>query len=141
MVLTVRRDFMSRIELTLRGLSVRFVLIASIALAFGNITAFAVNLKGTIKDDKGQPLRAARVTAAAGYRTVSRYTDGAGRYTIAGLKPDAYEVSATAWGFERKLQKKELAADAEMNFSLAPKWDVTQLTSAEWISAVPEEED
>ncbi len=28
-----------------------------------------------------------------------------------------------------------------MNFSLAPKWDVDQLTTAEWISAIPETED
>ena len=86
------------------------------------------SIRGLVKDSSGKPLRAARITARLGPRTITRFTDKTGRYRISDLKPDTYDVTATAWGFERKLNKKEVSGDAEMNFSLAPKWDVNQLT-------------
>jgi streptogramin lyase len=105
------------------------------------MAASTASVSGVVKDQAGKPLRGARITAAAGYRTISRFADAAGRYSIAGLKPDTYEVTASAWRFERKQNKKELSGNAEMNFSLAPQWDVTRLTTAEWISAFPQEDD
>jgi streptogramin lyase len=133
------------------GLLAARIIAASVAL-FGRAlfpspvtAAFTENIRATIsgvvKDERGKPLRGARITATAGYRSVSRFTDPAGHYKIVGLKPDHYEITATAWGFEQKQTQKELSGDAEMNFSIAPQWDPNRLTTAEWISAYPQDED
>ena len=103
--------------------------------------AMVVSLSGVVKDDAGKPLRGARVTAAAGNKSISRFTDPSGRYKIADLKPGAYDVSATAWGFEEKKSNKELSADAEMSFALAPKWDVRRISTADLLTALPENEE
>jgi len=118
----------------------------SIACAVGGLIsgpamAATASISGVVKDSTGKPLRAARITATAGNRSVSRFTDHAGHYQIDNLKPASYDIAAGAWGFEQKHSKKELSGDVKMDFALAPQWDVNRLTSAEWISAFPEEED
>jgi streptogramin lyase len=105
------------------------------------MAASTASIRGIVKDDGGKPLRGARITATAGYRSISRFADSTGQYKITGLKPDTYEVAATAWGFEQKQNRQPLAGDVEMSFTLAPKWDIRQLTTAEWLSALPRDED
>jgi virginiamycin B lyase len=98
-------------------------------------------ITGAVKDDSGKPVRGARITATSGYKSVSRFSDAAGRYKITGLKPGTYAFSAGAWGFEEKKTDKELSADAEMNFTLAPHWDVRKISTADWLTALPENEE
>ena len=105
------------------------------------LAASTVSISGVVKDDGGRPLRGARITVATERESTSRFADAAGRYTIENLELGPYEVSATAWGHEIKSENRELSADAEMNFSLAPHWDVGRLSSADWLSALPENED
>ena len=100
-----------------------------------------VSVAGVVKDDAGKPLRGARVTATVGDRSVSRFTDKAGRYKISGLQPGTYEIAAGGWGLEKKRNTKDLTGDTDLSFSLAPKWDARQISSADWLTALPENED
>ena len=125
------------------------LIVAASSIAFlpsGNPRAFAqaastVSIGGMVQDDAGRPLRGARVTVASDHESVSRFADAAGRYKIENLNAGPYQVSATAWGYEVKNDSRELSADAEMNFTLAPQWDVGRLSSADWLSALPENEE
>ena len=128
------------------------LIVAASSIAFlpsGTPRAFAqaaqaastVSIGGMVQDDAGRPLRGARVTVASDHESVSRFADAAGRYKIENLNAGPYQVSATAWGYEVKNDSRELSADAEMNFTLAPQWDVRRLSSADWLSALPENEE
>jgi streptogramin lyase len=100
-----------------------------------------VIISGVVKDDGGKALRGAMITASSGYKSVSRFSDKAGRYTIADLQPGAYEVSATGWGFERKVTNEELTADSKLNYTLDLQWIPNRLSSADWLAALPENEE
>ena len=115
-----------------------------LTLAFGSVrlartrATAEVMIKGTVTSDDGRPLRAAVVTVASGNRSISRFTDQTGQYTISGLAPGNYNVSATAWGYERKLEAKDLSGKAEISFALAQQWQPNrQLSSAEWYASLP----
>ena len=103
--------------------------------------ASTASISGTVKDDGGKPLRGARITVASGRESISRFADAAGRYKIANLQPGPYQVTASAWGYEQKNENRELSADVEMSFTLAPHWDVRRLSTADWLSALPENEE
>ena len=105
------------------------------------MAASMASISGVVKDGGGKALRGARITATSGYRSVSRFTDQAGRYKITDLQPGTYEVSATGWGLERKTTNEELSADLEMNFTLAPQWVPSRISTADWLSALPENEE
>ena len=105
------------------------------------LAASTVSISGVIRDDDGNPLRGARITVATEKESISRFSGPAGRYKIENLDSGPYQVSATAWGYEVKNENRELSADAEMNFSLAPQWDPRRLSSADWLSTLPENED
>jgi streptogramin lyase len=78
------------------------------------------------------------VTVTSGNRSISRFTDQSGRYVISGLRPGSYSVSATAWGYERKLNAKDLSGNVEMSFALAQQWQPNrQLSSAQWYASLP----
>ena len=79
-------------------------------------------LSGVVRSDDGKPLRGAVVTVTSGNRSISRFTDETGHYTISGLAPGNYNVAATSWGYERKLSPKDLSGKVEMSFSLAAQW-------------------
>jgi len=105
------------------------------------LAASTVSLSGMVRDEGGKPLRGARITVATDKESISRFADGAGRYKIENINAGPYQVSATAWGYEVKNENRELSADAEMNFRLEPDWDPRRLSSADWLSALPENED
>ena len=96
------------------------------------------SLSGTVRSDDGKPLRGAVVTVASGNRTVSRFADQAGHYVISGLVPGSYNVAATSWGYERKVESKALDGKTEMSFALAAQWQpVRQMSSAQWYASLP----
>jgi len=105
------------------------------------MAASVANVTGIVKDDAGKPLRGAMVTATSGDRSISRFADDTGHYKLEGLKPGNYVVSATAWGFEVKQDTRDLAGDEEITFALAPKWNIARISSADWLSALPENSD
>jgi hypothetical protein len=95
-------------------------------------------ISGTVKSDDGRALRGAVVTVTSGNRSISRFTDQTGRYEISGLRPGSYNVSATSWGYERKLNAKDLSGKVEMSFALAQQWQPNrQLSSAQWYASLP----
>ncbi len=100
------------------------------------------SLSGTVRSDDGNALRGAVVTVSSGNRSISRFTDASGHYTIPGLAPGNYNVAATAWGYERKVDPKDLSGKVEVSFALAQQWQPTrQLSSAQWYASLPKNAD
>ncbi len=103
-----------------------------------DVEASAASISGTVRSDDGKPLRGAVVTATSGSRSVSRFADQNGHYVISGLAPGSYNVAATSWGYERKVNSKDLSGKVDMSFSLAQQWQpVRQLSSAQWYASLP----
>lgn len=98
-------------------------------------------LVGVVRDSAGKPVRGAVVTVKAGDKSISRFTDRTGRYEITGVKPGKYQISATAWGYEVKTDQKEISAVSELGFTLAPQWNADHISTAEWMSALPEDKE
>jgi virginiamycin B lyase len=106
------------------------------------IAASEGSVTGTVIDDSGKPLRGAPVTAKLDNMSVSRYTDASGKYEITGLKPGSYKISATAYGYESRTIDKDIpTTGAVVGFSLKPKWDATQISTAEYMSAFGNDKD
>jgi virginiamycin B lyase len=100
------------------------------------------SLSGTVTDDGGKPIRGASVTARVENMSISRFSDASGKYQIAGLKPGNYSVSATAYGFELKSVDKEIGGGpADVAFSLKPRWNPANISTAEYISAFNDDKD
>jgi virginiamycin B lyase len=96
------------------------------------------SISGTVRSDDGKPLRGAVVTVTSGNRSISRFTDPTGHYAISGLAPGSYNVAVTSWGYERKVDAKNLAGKVDMSVSLAQQWQpVRQLSSAQWYASLP----
>ena len=99
------------------------------------------SISGVVKDNAGNPVRGATVTATSGFVSVSRYTDQSGRYRIPDLKPGQYMVSATAWGYSRQDNATEIAQDADINFRIELHWDVSRISTSDWLSFFGEDKD
>lgn len=117
-----------------------------VSFSFHYSTTFArttseATIRGIVRSDDGRVLRAAVVTVKSRNESISSFTDGTGRYNIAGLKPGSYQVSATAWGYERKQNSKDLTGTVELSFALAPQWQPNRLSSAEWYAFLPKNND
>ena len=77
-------------------------------------TGSMASLRGVVSDDTGKPVRGATVTATSGSKSVSRFTDQSGRYSIAELKPGQYEVSVAAWGFGPQKSTQEISKELKI---------------------------
>lgn len=87
-----------------------------------SVMAFAQtgSIKGKVLDETNQPLPGATVTVDG--TTIGSVTDGNGNYTISGVKPGNYSVTAKFVGYVA-LQKKITIADgtsANISFQLTP---------------------
>src|SRR5438045_3384319 len=75
-------------------------------------------ISGTVKDSSGAAMPGVTVEAASPAlieRTRSVTTDGAGRYTIADLRPGEYTLTAAAPGFKTfKQEKIDVPADSSV---------------------------
>lgn len=90
------------------AMSKAFVLMAAAVLftagnVFGQAQATAADLSGTVVDPSGAVVAGATVTVRNPSTGISRTvtTDGQGNYTIIGLPPGEYEVSAEAASFSK----------------------------------------
>ncbi len=104
----------------------------------------ASTLSGTIHGADGAPMAGVAVSAAAlgGTITTSVYTDEQGHYYFPAQAAGKYRVWAQAVGFQAGRADVELnsAKTARQDFTLAPSEDFErQLTSPEWLSALPDE--
>ncbi|MBI2222419.1 MAG: carboxypeptidase regulatory-like domain-containing protein [Acidobacteria bacterium] len=85
----------------LRTLAAVTALVALPAAAFGQLGTGRV--AGTIRDERGRPLKGATVVAANDVyfpRSFSAATDDKGRFSILGLRRAIYKVTIRAAGFE-----------------------------------------
>jgi outer membrane receptor protein involved in Fe transport len=98
------------------------VLLAALLFAFAG-TAWAQSetgqITGTITDATGAVVSDAKVTAKAASTGLTRETttNSAGIYTIASLRPDAYEVTVEATGFKKLARRVEVAVGSNNEVS------------------------
>jgi len=101
-------------------------------------------LTGTVRSGDGEPMAGVTVSAAAvgGTITTSVYTDGLGSYYFPGKPAGKYRVWAQAVGFQAERVDVVLnsAKSTRRDFTLAVAKDFErQLTSPEWLSALPDQ--
>jgi streptogramin lyase len=101
-------------------------------------------LTGIVSGTDGKPMEGVTVSAAAvgGTITTSVYTDEQGRYYFPVAPAGKYRVWAQAVGFQVGRADVDLnsARGARRDFALAVAMDFErQLTSPEWLSALPDE--
>src|ERR671932_1067656 len=78
-------------------------------------------ITGVVRDASGAPREAARVTATNNATGATRSTTTAanGAYTISGLAPGTYTVSASLIGYRRIVRRDvQLAGEAAVDFAL-----------------------
>ncbi|MBZ5661884.1 MAG: carboxypeptidase regulatory-like domain-containing protein [Acidobacteriia bacterium] len=101
-------------------------------------------LTGTVRGASGESMEGVTVSAAAegGTITTSVYTDDQGRFYFPTAPSGKYRVWAQAVGFQAARAEVELSATGRIrqDFTLAAAKDFErQLTSPEWLSALPAE--
>jgi tetratricopeptide (TPR) repeat protein len=85
-----------------RKLLTAFALVAALIVGALPAAAQTGRVGGTIKDDKGQPIKGATVTAENPQSSPSSFTtttDDRGRFSIIGLRSGTWKISASAPGF------------------------------------------
>src|SRR5882672_77165 len=136
---------MSRIELSLA-----LVILLSFLACRPSLSAPADNssatpmLAGTVRGAGGEPMEGVTVSAATvgGTITTSVYTDDQGRYYFPATHGGKYRVWAQAVGYQAARVDVELNSKgkARQDFTLTATRDFErQLTSPEWLSALPDE--
>ena len=82
---------------------------------------------GTVKDDKGQPIKGATVIAenpAASPSSFTATTDDKGRFSIIGLRSGTWKITASAPGFQsdwRQVPMRTIGApNPPIDFTLLP---------------------
>jgi len=93
------------------------VLLLSSTLAFGQTDTGQIT--GTITDSTGGVVVGAKVVAKASGTGATREvtTNSGGLFTMPGLKPDTYEVTISASGFERIVRHIDVTVGATLDFS------------------------
>lgn len=97
------------------------VLLLSASLTFGQLDTGQIS--GTITDSTGAVVVGAKVVAKSTTTGTIREatTNSAGIYTMPGLKPDSYEVSVAAPGFEKIVRHVSLNVSASLEVSAQMK--------------------
>jgi streptogramin lyase len=114
--------------------------IFALLLALGpSVAAPPPAIRGTVTDELGKPIRGALVTATAGDRSVSVFTQQNGSYEIS-IPGGNYDVSADAYGFgtETRTIGDRAKGNTNANFRLKPAWDITHLSGAEIENLLPD---
>ena len=86
------------------GLAVAMACIVSNARPAPAAEATTGAIVGDVRDVKGAPIAAARVTATSPSGVAVATTDGRGRFVLLGLAPDTYTATASANGYETATQ-------------------------------------
>lgn len=90
---------------TLRsGLVVAMICIVTCARPAASAEATTGAIVGDVRDMKGAPIAAARVTATSPSGVAVATTDSRGRFVLLGLAPDTYTATASANGYETATQ-------------------------------------
>lgn len=114
-----------------------FGLLLSSVLSAG-LPAAGVTLHGKVSDNTGKPLRGVLVKAATKEKSISRFTQADGRFELI-VPSGSYLLSTDAYGYTTKRQTVDATQPQEINLTLAPKWDLNQLTGAELEQLIPDD--
>ena len=118
----------------------RLLVLALCVIAIGaSVRTSAVDavIRGVVTDSAGKPMAGVLVKATASVKSTSRYTAADGRYELT-VTPGTYDLVAEAFGFAPERRSKDTAADGAVDFSLTPRWSVTQFTGADVDALIPE---
>jgi virginiamycin B lyase len=109
------------------------LLVSSTAVAAASHLA----VRGIVTDESGRPIRGALVTATAGDKSVSVFSQQNGGYEMA-IPDGNYHVSADAYGFGAEARTIDTRKSTNVNFHLKPAWDITYLSGAEIENLLPD---
>lgn len=124
-------------SITQRALSVFLSFVcAAMRLAASN----TATIHGIVTDTAGKPIRGAMITASKGDELVARFSQADGRYEIT-LLTGTYDLNVKAYGYASKNQTQDATQGGETNFSLTPRFNLTQLTSAEVEQLLPDNQE
>src|SRR5689334_20379926 len=98
-------------------------------------TSHAV-VHGIVTDNAGRPVRGALVTAAAGDKSITQFSQPDGHYVLA-IPATNYQLSVDAYGFGREARTIDSTKNDAADFQLKPVWDITQLSGAEIDNLLP----
>ena len=97
--------------------------IVLLVLALSSVFAFGQTedgqISGTVKDPTGAVVSGAKVTVKSVNTGFTREatTNSSGLYTIPTLRPDTYEVTVEASGFQKYIQRIEVAVGSQNDVS------------------------
>jgi streptogramin lyase len=123
--------------------AIRHIFLAALMVLAGSamLSASDAVIKGVVTDSAGKPVRGAMISAAAGIKTVSRYSQKDGKYEIT-LPGGTYDVAVEAYGFGIKRVTVDTSKPGATNFKLAAEnMDARRFTGAEEESALPDTPD
>jgi virginiamycin B lyase len=92
---------------------------------------------GIVTDNEGRPIRGALVTAAAGDKSVTQFSQQDGHYVLT-IPAINYDLSVYSYGFGREVRTIDSTKDDAANFQLKPAWDITDLSGAEIENLLPD---
>src|SRR5258708_7210418 len=92
---------------------------------------------GIVTDNEGRPIRGALVTAAAGDKSVTQFSQQDGHYVLT-IPAINYDLSVYSYGFGREVRTIDSTKDDTANFQLKPAWDITDLSGAEIENLLPD---
>jgi len=104
----------------------------------GSLAASDPTIKGTVTDSSGKPIRGAMVSATSGIKTVSRFSQSDGKYTLT-VAAGTYSVSVDAYGYAVKRASVDTSKGVDTNFGLAAaNLNIERLTGSELESLLPD---
>ena len=92
---------------------------------------------GIVTDSTGRPIRGALVTAAAGDKSTTQFSQQDGHYVLT-IPATNYDLSVDAYGFGREVRTIDSTKDDAANFQLKPAWDIGDLSGAEIENLLPD---
>jgi virginiamycin B lyase len=109
----------------------------ALLLVLSTVAAAQPALRGVVTDESRKPIRGAVVTATAGDKSVSVFSQQNGSYEVT-LPDGNYNVSAEAYGFGAQARAIDTKQATSVSFQLSPSWDITHLSGAEIENLLPD---
>ena len=101
------------------------------------VRTFAADIHGVVTDNARKPIRVAMISASKGIKLVARFSQADGRYEIT-LPSGTYDVAVKAYGYESKSLKTDAGRAVNTDFTMTPKFAVSQLSGAELEALLPD---
>lgn len=92
---------------------------------------------GIVTDSTGRPIRGALVTAAAGDKSITQFSQQDGHYVLT-IPATNYDLSVDAYGFGREVRTIDSTKGDAADFQLKPAWGIADLSGAEIENLLPD---